>query len=144
MTIPEDWILVSEGTPTGNIPGVATFAKPGALAFVVVTKERVEATRDTYLKLIKAQLQQQDGFQELGESSVARDGLEGVRWNCKWLQRGVVYRAVIDLFSSEDQHFRLLATAPEDMFDRYAHDLDQSLRSVKFPAFHISAKDLPQ
>lgn len=143
MVLPEDWILVSERGPAPNVPGMAMFGKPGALAFLVVAKERLEATPETYIKLMKAGLQQKDNYQELGESSIERDGLAGVRWNCKWEQQGVAYHSVVEVFSSGDQHYRLFATAPDDMFERYAHDLDEALRSVKFPALHISAKDLP-
>ena len=50
----------------------------------------------------------------------------------------------MEIFSSGDQHYRLFAAAPDDMFERYAHDLDEAFRSVKFTGLHVSAADLPE
>lgn len=143
IMLPEDWVLLTEAAPTTTTPGTAIFGRPGALVALVLVHEHLESTPDMYLKLMETQMKKREGFARIAQASAARDNLAGTRWTMRWMENDIPYRGVMEIYSSRDEHFRIMFGAPEEMFERYTAALNEAIKSVQFTALKISPKDLP-
>jgi TonB family protein len=141
ITLPDGWLVAKEEV-IANKPAIALFAKQGSLASLLLAHEHLEVTPENYLRLMQNLMGKQEGYVRLGESAVKQDGIDGVRWNSTWMRNGIRYRVTLEFFSVGDDHFRIIAAAPEDNFDRYAGSLNDFVKSVAFPALHISPEQL--
>jgi TonB family protein len=142
-TFPNDWRLVNEQSASlKNQVFAAVFAKSSTLASIVFTREHLKASPERYAKLMQQLLAKRENSRKSEEAEVTLDGITGQRWNVAWMDNGVEYRGVMEFFTNNDQHFRILTGAPDDVYDRYSSDFESILESVKFPQLHVSAQDL--
>ena len=141
VTVPEGWTL-QEQQRGANALAVAVFVKSGSLASVLIGHEHFELSSQNYLHAAQKIMSRNEDYTKLGESSVQLDGIDGVRWNATWTARGVHFRAVIETFTVGDEHYRIFGLAPEDSFDRYTKDLNDTIQSVQFPSLHVDPKQL--
>jgi len=142
LNLPDDWSKTSEQAATGAQPAMVTFTKKGTLCSLVVARRHLEATEDTFNKLIESGLEKNESFHLLSSGRVVRDGVGGARTVANFDEDKVEYHMIIETFTAGDLHYQLLASAPLDDYDRYSAELDKLLGAVRFPALHVDAKDL--
>jgi len=138
VSLPDEWKLMKEEPGSASQPWNAILGKPGTLAFVVLTREHLESTPDLYRHMLEASVSQSDDFKRTGETSVVRDGISGTRWTMSWSDKGVAYRGMVEFFSLGDDHYRVTAAAPTEVYPRYGQDFEDMLRSVRFPLLRAS------
>ncbi len=115
------------------------FGKPGSAAMFMLTRERFEGSLDLYQKMLERFFSNKTDFKRTGEDTVKRDGLIGTRWNVNWNENGVVYSAVIEVFGTGDDYYRIMTLAPTEVYGRYAATFEDVLHSVQFPMLHVSS-----
>lgn len=141
--MPDEWTLLKEEPGSFNQPHLATFSKPGTAAFFVLVREHLEGTPKLYKELLERGLSQNAALERDGEESVTRDGLAGTHWNVTWKEDGgLVYFGVMEFFTVGDDHYRMTAAAPKEVYDRYAATFENMLRSVQFPMLHADPRVL--
>ncbi|HTW32889.1 MAG TPA: hypothetical protein VMD76_14500, partial [Candidatus Sulfotelmatobacter sp.] len=142
VSLPSEWRLISEEPGTYSRPHNAILGKPGAMAFFLLTRERMEGPPDLYRKMLEAGLSQHEEYRRTGETEVKQDGMPGTRWNVGWKDKGVTYVGIMEFFSVGDDHYRLTAMSPSEVYSRYADDFESMMQSVRFPMLHYDPKGL--
>jgi TonB family protein len=137
--LPDEWSLLKEDPGSAARPWNAMFGKTGTLALLVLTHEHLESTPDLYRHMLDRSFSQHDDFKRTGDTAVVRDGISGTHWTLSWSEKGVPYRATIEFFSVGDDHYRIAAVAPTDVFPRYAQNFDDIFQSVQFPLLHTNS-----
>jgi len=138
----EDWQLIKEEPGTFARPHNAILGKPGAVAFFLLTRERMEGSADLYRKMLEAGFSQREEYRRTGEMEVKRDGITGTRWNIGWKDKSVTYVGVTEFFSVGDDRYRITAMAPSEVYSRYSQNFEDMLRSLRFPMLHNDPKIL--
>lgn len=142
ISFPDGWRLVSEKPGSYNQWASAAFNKVGTLATFMIVQQHLESPPALYRKIVESDLSQQDDFTHTADEDVKRDGISGVRWKISWKTKGVAYQGIVELFSIADQHYRVFAFAPVEVSKLYLQDFEDMLRSVQFPALHMSVDDV--
>jgi TonB family protein len=143
LQLPEGWSKSGESVADSSTLAKVFFSKNNSLCSFTIVRYRVQATEDTFNKLIESELKDRlDDMRELSTASVVRDGLTGVRSVINYEDQKVEWHAVIETFTAGDLHYRLIAEAPLDDFQRNSAELDKLFASVRFPQLHVTAKDL--
>lgn len=142
IALPDEWKVATVEPGSFTHPHNVTFNKPGSMAYFMLTREHAEATPDLYKKVLEAGLARQSQYQRTGEENVTRDGLSGTRWTATMTREGIAYFMETEFFSVGDDHYRLTALAPKDVYDRYAETFANMMRSVKFPLLHTDPRQL--
>ncbi|MGH8611354.1 MAG: hypothetical protein ACREYF_04710, partial [Gammaproteobacteria bacterium] len=118
-----------------NRPLVVILGRPGTVARVVLIREVLEASPETYKSLLKKSIGAQvEGYRELGEERVNRDGLDGSKVVLSFKADNVPSRSWLMIFSKATNHFRIGTQAPEEYFERYQSEFQQLFDSVEFSA----------
>lgn len=136
VSLPDDWQLVHEERGSYSHPRSAMLGKPGTVASLLLTRERLEGSADLYQKMIEAGFLQREEYRRTVEMEVKRDGISGTHWNISWKEKGVTYTAVMEFFSDGDDHYRITAMSPSEVYSRYSENFEDMLRSVRFPMLH--------
>jgi len=142
VSLPDQWQLISEQPGSYSKPHSAILGKPGAVAFFLLTRERMEGSPLLYSKMLEAGFSQHEEYRRTGDSDVKRDGIAGTRWNIGWKDKGVTYVGIMEFFSVGDDHYRITAMAPTEVYSRYLEDFENMMQSVRFPMLHYDAKIL--
>ena len=142
FSLADQWNLVHEERGTFTKPANALFGKEGAMVFLVLTREHLEATPELYAKTLESFLAQNVDFQRTSETDVVRDGLTGKRWLVRWSKDRVTYSGVMEFFTVGDDHYRISAMAPVDVYPRYSQNIEEMIRSVQFPLLRLDPKML--
>jgi TonB family protein len=140
ISLPDEWKVVREEPGSFSRPHNVMFGKPGAPAFFMLTRERLEGTADLYKKMLQSGLSQHPQYERTGEESVTRDGLQGTRWTMTWTEKEISYFVVTEFFTVGDDHYRMTALAPKETYDRYAETFANMMHSVTFPMLHADPK----
>lgn len=140
IALPDEW-TVTKIEPGGfNHPYNVMFSKTGSMAFFMLTREHVESTPELYKKMLESGFAREPQYQRTGEESVKRDGLSGTRLAATMTKEGITYFVETEFFTVGDDHYRLTALAPKDVFDRYAETFANMMHSVTFPMVHADPK----
>ena len=142
ISLADNWKLVKEEKGSFSRPGNALFGKEGALAFLLLTREHLEAPADLYSKTLESGLARQKDFQRTADAPVVRDGVPGERWTVRWTQGDVTYSGFMEFFSVGDDHYRITAMAPVEVISRYSQSLEEMARSLQFPLLRLEPKVL--
>ncbi len=59
-----------------------------------------------------------------------------------WTEKEVAYLSTMEFFTVGDDHYRLTALAPKEIYDRYAETFANMMRSVRFPMLHADPRIL--
>ena len=133
ILLPDGWKETTQNSPSFQEGKTVVLSKTGTLAFVILTREYLEASPELYLKVFTSgMVTGTENFHELSRKTVTQAGLEGTRLALITTESGVEYRSVVEVFSSGKQHYRVMARAPTEVYDRYAETLTQMLDSVQF------------
>ncbi len=116
------------------------FGKTGSMAAFALAREHMESTPELYAKMLEKGLGMEAQFQRTGEETVKRDGLSGTRWTAIMTKNDVSYSFVTEFFTVGDDHYRLTAYAPKEVYDRYAETFANMMHSVTFPMLHTDPK----
>lgn len=133
IALPDGWHESGENAPSFREGKTVVLNRTGTLAVVILGREELEASPELYLKTLRGNLMQgTENFQELSLEKATHQGLRGTR--TVWLTRenGIDYRNLVEVFSTGNQHYRVIARAPTEVFDRYATAFDAMLESVQF------------
>ena len=133
ISLPDEWRLVKIEPGSFSRPRTAMFGKPGSAAMFMLTRERFEGSLDLYQKMLDRFFSNKPDYKRAGEDTVKRDRLTGARWNVSWNENGIVYSAVIEMFGTGDDYYRITTLAPKEVYDRYSTAFEDVLRSVPFP-----------
>ncbi len=142
LTLPEGWTKSRETAATPSTPAEVFFAKGGSLSGFLVERFHLQASEDTFEKLLESTIEKASDARKLSESSVARDGIQGKRTLMNYTVSGIEWHAVVEAFSSGDIHYGLIAIAPLDDYQRYADEIDKLFASVRFTGLHVNPDDL--
>ncbi len=133
ILLPQEWELASEEKPSFARGQAVVLGRPGTLARVGLGREMLEASPELYKRLVeKHVIQATDNYRKLTEEKVSRSGLEGTKILCTATDHNIKVRYWVEIFSVENQHFRITAWAPEEVFDRYADTFSEMMSSVQF------------
>jgi tetratricopeptide (TPR) repeat protein len=133
IALPDGWHESGENGPSLHEGKTVVLNRTGTLAVVILGRDELEASPELYLKTLRANMVQgTENFQELLLEKTTHQGLQGTR--TVWLTRenGIDYRNLLEVFSAGNQHYRVIARAPSEVFDRYATAFDAMLESVQF------------
>jgi tetratricopeptide (TPR) repeat protein len=133
IALPDGWHESGETAPSLREGKTVVLNRTGTLAVVILGREELEASPELYLKTLRANMVQgTENFQELSLEKTSHQGLQGTR--TVWLTRenGIDYRNLVEVFSAGNQHYRVIARAPSEVFERYATAFDAMLESVQF------------
>jgi TonB family protein len=133
VSLPDEWKLIREQPGSFSQPRSALFGKAGATAFFMLMRERLEGSPELYKQMLESSYSKFDEYNRTGEESVSRDGVTGTRWYMRWKRNGIAYAGVTEFFSVGDDHYRITALAPKEVFDRHAEAFENMFHSVKFP-----------
>jgi hypothetical protein len=137
--LPDEWTMIREDKGSFSHPRNIMFGKSGSLAMFMLTLERLEGSPELYLKMLDNFFSKRTDFKRSGEEAVKRDGFTGTRWDMSWNENGIVYSAVLETFTLGDDHYRIMALAPTEVYSRYAETFENVLRSVQFPMLRADA-----
>lgn len=129
VSLPDEWKLMREEPGSFSQPRNAMFGKSGTVAMFMLTRERMEGSPQLYQKMIEALFSKRQDC-GAGEEAVKRDGLTGTRWKVSWNENGVPYTSVMEMYSLDDDHYRVTTLAPAEVHGRYAETFENILRSV--------------
>ncbi len=91
--------------------------------------------------MLESSLSRSTNFKRNGENSVTRDGVAGTRWSVTWNESdGIAFSAVVEFFTVGDDHYRMVAAAPKEVYGRYAENFENMLRSLQFPMLHADPR----
>jgi tetratricopeptide (TPR) repeat protein len=133
ILLPDEWRESNENSASFQEGKTVVLNQTGTLAFVIMAREHLEASPDLYLKTLTGNVVgHTENFRQLSQEIVTRQGLEGT--HIVWVTRedGVDYRSVLEVFSAGTEHYRIVARAPTEVFDRYATTFNQMLESIQF------------
>jgi tetratricopeptide (TPR) repeat protein len=133
IALPDGWHEAGETVASLREGKTVVLNRTGTLAVVILGREELEASPELYLKTLRSNMVQgTENFQEFSLEKATHQGLQGTR--TVWLTResGVDYRNLVEVFSAGNQHYRLIARAPTEVFDRYATAFNAMLESVQF------------
>jgi tetratricopeptide (TPR) repeat protein len=133
ITLPDGWHESGENAPSFSEGKTVVLNRTGTLAVLILGREELEASPELYLKTLRGNMMQgTENLQELSLEKMTYQGLQGTR--TVWLTRenGIDYRNLVEVFSVGNQHYRVIARAPTEVFDRYAVAFDAMLESVQF------------
>jgi TonB family protein len=133
ISLPDEWKLIRLEPGSFSHPRNAMFGKSGSLGMFMLTRERFEGSIGLYQKMLEAFFSKKTDFKRSGEETVRRDGLTGTRWRVSWDESGVVYTAVMEMFSEGDDYYRIMTLAPKESYERYAETFENVLHSLQFP-----------
>jgi len=136
INLADDWKLVKEEPGSFSRPYSVMFNKPGSLAYFMLTRERMESTPELYKKMLESQFSVEAQYQRNSEVTVKRDGLSGTRWTATMTRNDIAYFFETEFFTVGDDHYRLSASAPKDVYERYAESFANMMNSVTFPLLH--------
>jgi TonB family protein len=140
MSLSDGWRVLRAEPGSYSHPQGATVGKPGTLAFLQLTREHLESTPTLYRKMLDSGFAQRTGFKRTAEKDVILDGIPGTRWEVEWEDKGITYRGVVEFFSVGDDHYRIAAMAPSEVYGRYVQDFEDMTHSVRFPMLHADPK----
>jgi TonB family protein len=140
LSLLDGWRLVTEERGSMNKPTNALFQKEGTLANLVLTHEHLEASAEVYNKSLETWLGRNNTFQKISSTPVVRNGLSGERWTVRMNAGGVSYSGIIEIFHLGDEHYRVSAMAPTDMYGRYQEAFEEMIRSLQFPMARLDPK----
>jgi tetratricopeptide repeat protein len=133
ILLPVGWEATEENSPSFEEGKRVTLNEKGTLAYVILAREHLEAPADLYLKLLKANLADgTENFQKLSEEKVSLDGLDGTRLEILTRENDIGYHSLIEVFSNANDHYRIVARAPAELYDRYGKTFTEMLESVEF------------
>ena len=138
--LPDGWRVVRQVKPSYTQPARAMVMKVGALATLVLAREHLESSAQMYRLLVERQLAKSADFEKTGADAISVDGVAGDRITYKFNLDKVELRGWVGFFSNGDEHYRMTALAPADIYDRYAPMYASMLRSVRFPWMHPDEK----
>jgi hypothetical protein len=133
IALPNGWHESGENAASFREGKTVVLNRTGTLAVVILGREELEASPELYLKTLRANMVQgTESFHELSLERATHQGLQGTR--TVWLTRenGIDYRNLVEVFSEGNQHYRVIARAPIEVFDRYSTAFDAMLESVEF------------
>ncbi|MGA7220520.1 MAG: hypothetical protein WBX38_19550 [Candidatus Sulfotelmatobacter sp.] len=136
ISLPDEWTTFKDERGSYSRPHNVLFNKTGSAAFFMLTREHLEGSPDLYRKMIEGGIAQRTDFTNYGEKAITRDGLSGTRWKVSWNEKGLVYFSVMEFFSVGDDHYRMTALAPKEVYERYAESFENMMNSVQFPLLH--------
>jgi len=142
LSLPQGWVKSGEKAATEGHPSSLAFTKKNTLCSLLVLRYHLEASEDTFNKIIESNLRSNESLHVLSTGSVVRDGISGTRTAANFTHQGVDYHMTVETFSAGDLHYELAVSAPLDTFDRYAAELEKLLASVQFTDIHVNAKDV--
>lgn len=143
ISLADEWKLLKEERGSFSRPYNVMFNKPGSLGFFMLTREHLEGTPALYKQMIESGMSQRPEYKLNSEETVTHDGLTGTRWSASWKENGgVVYSSITEIFTVGDDHYRLTALAPKEVFDRYGEAFENMFRSVQFPMLHTDPRVL--
>jgi hypothetical protein len=143
ISLPDDWKVMKEEPGSFSLPAHSViFNKPGSTAMFILTREHMEGAPDLYKKMLESGFSRELQYQRNGEETVKRDGLPGTRWTMTMTRDNINYFFVTEFFTVGDDHYRLTALAPKEIYDRYAEVLGAMMRSVTFPMLHADPRTL--
>ena len=140
ISLPDEWKVIKEQPGSFSQGYSVMFGKTGSLAAFVLAREHMESTPELYAKMLEKGLGMEAQFQRTGEETVKRDGLSGTRWTAIMTKNDVSYSLVTEFFTVGDDHYRLTAYAPKEVYDRYAKTFANMMHSVTFPMLHTDPK----
>jgi len=140
ISLPDEWKIVREEPGSFSQPHNVMFGKPGSLAFFMLTREHIEGTAELYNKMLEAGFSREPQYQRNGEEGVMRDGISGTRWTATMTKNDIAYFFVMEFFTVGDDHCRLTALAPKEIYDRYAETFANTIRSLTFPMLHTDPR----
>lgn len=140
INLPDEWKLVNEDRGSFSRPHNVMFGKPGSAALFTLTREHFESTPDLYKKMLEAGYAKESQYQRIGEETVKRDGVPGTRWTATMMKNDITYFFETEFFTVGDDHYRLTALAPKDVYDRYAETFANIMHSVTFPMLHADPR----
>lgn len=134
ILLPPEW-QVHEQEGDSTHPVIIVLNRPGTLARVVLTREILEASHEIHKNLLKKHFSDNtQDYRELGEEKVNRSGMDGTRMLISMKADEIRYRQWVLLVSSDNNHYRVVAQVPEELFDRYQETFQQMMDSVEFPS----------
>lgn len=142
ITLPDEWVVIKDEPGSFSRPHTVMFGKPGSLAMFMLAREHLEGTPELYKKALEAGFSHEEQYQRNGEESVTRDGLSGTRWSITMNKNNITYFFLTEFFTVGDDHYRLTAFAPKEIYDRYAEGFANIMRSVTFPLLHTEPRVL--
>jgi tetratricopeptide (TPR) repeat protein len=132
--LPPDWIMISEVSPSFERPAGVILAKPGSLGKVILARELLEGSPELYVKLVEETIRKNVlAFRLISDEEVSRGGLEGRRLVIVGKESDIEMRYWVEIFSAGKEHFRITATAPEELFEQYPETFNEMMTSVQFP-----------
>ena len=135
ILLPDGWRESGQSSPSFREGKTVVLNRAGTLAAVILGREELEASPELYLKTLQGSLREgSESLQQISEENVTRQGYPGTRMVLMTRENGIDYRNVLEVFSAGNEHFRVIARAPTEVFDRYASAFDNMLRSVQFLA----------
>ena len=134
ILLPPDWVLLSEQAGSFQQPAQVVLGKQGTMARVMLTREIVEASLDLYVKLGKKLFNENLlVYRLVSDEKVSRAKLEGRSLVILGKQDDIQWRYWVEIFSAGEEHFRISAFAPEEVFERYSGAFKEMMSSVQFP-----------
>ena len=146
ILLPDGWRESAQTSPAYQEGTLVVLNGTGTMAVVILGREELEASPELYLKTLQNGLREgSENFRQISETKVVRAGHQGTRMVLITRETGIDYRTVLEVFSSGNEHCRVMARAPTEVFDRYAAVFDAMLESVQFlpvagqpPADHLT------
>jgi len=135
ILLPDGWRESGQSAPSFGEGKTVVLNRAGTLAVIILGREVLEASPELYVKTLQSSLRQgTEHFQQISEANVTRQGRPGTRLILVTKEDGIDYRSVLEVFSTGNEHYRIVARAPAEVFDRYASAFDEMLQSVQFIA----------
>jgi hypothetical protein len=142
LTLPEGWSKTKESAAEATKAAQVVFSKNDSMCAFLVARYHLQISEDNFNKMIESSLTKSDDVRKLSQASVVRDGLAGTRSVINYKLKDVEWHTTVELFTSGDTHYALVAAAPLDDYQRYAAEVDKLLDSVRFPGLHVDLNDL--
>jgi tetratricopeptide (TPR) repeat protein len=133
ILLPDGWHESGQTSPSLGQGKIVVLSRVGTLAVVILAREQLEASPELYLKSLQNNLRESaENFRQVSEEKVTRQGRQGTQAVLATRESGIDYRMVMEVFSAGNEHYRVVARAPSEVFDRYATAFDAMLESVQF------------
>ncbi len=132
VLLPDGWHETSQSPASIGGGKMVILNKTGTLAVVILGREDIEASHELYMKSLEENMRQKsENFQEISEAKVTRQGHPGTRVILSTRENGIDYRMILEVYSDGNEHYRIVARAPAEVFDRYAAAFNDMLQSVE-------------
>jgi tetratricopeptide (TPR) repeat protein len=132
ILLPDGWHQSEQNSPASGDGKIVILSRTGTLAVLILGRETLEASPELYLKSLKNNLRQQtEDFKEVSETKVSSQAYGGTRIALATREDGIDYREILEVFSAGNEHYRLVAKAPAEVFDRYSSAFEDMLQSVQ-------------